>query len=120
MTITKKTRLLAKPLKKVRITSFGMVRYESSYDIHPDIENPEAVVGYEMGEDCQKLNAELIVNDVSKGTVTLDAPPIKGQNSFNFQSSAFGSGDRVRFVLHINPAMTEFDQNDVVHEFVAE
>lgn len=119
MTITKKTRLLAKPLKKVRITSFGMVRYESSYDIHPDIENPEAVVGYEMGE-CQKLNAELIVNDVSKGTVTPIAPPIKGQNYFNFQSSAFGSGDRVRFVLHINPAMTEFDQNDVVHEFVAE
>ena len=118
MTITKKTRLLAKPLKKVRITSFGMVRYESSYDIHPDIENPEAVVGYEMGE-CQKLNAELIVNDVSKGTVTPIAPPIKGQNYFNFQSSAFGSGDRVRFVLHINPAMTEFDQNDVVHEFVA-
>ena len=119
MKVTKKTRLLAKPLKKVRITSFGMVRYESSYDIHPDIENPEAVVGYEMGE-CQKLNAELIVNDVSKGTVTPIAPPIKGQNSFNFQSSAFGSGDRVRFVLHINPAMTEFDQNDVVHEFVAE
>ena len=60
------------------------------------------------------------MNDVSKGTVTPIAPPIKGQNYFNFQSSAFGSGDRVRFVLHINPAMTEFDQNDVVHEFVAE
>ena len=85
MKVAKKTRLLAKPLKKVRITSFGMVRYESSYDIHPDIENPEAVVGYEMGE-CQKLNAELIVNDVSKGTVTPIAPPIKGQNYFNFQS----------------------------------
>ena len=120
MKITRKTRLLAKPLKKVRITSFGMVYDGYSYDIHTDIENPEAVAGYEMGEACQTLNAELIVNDVSKGTVTLNAPPIRGENSFNFQSNAFGSGDRVRFVLHINPAMTEFDQNDVVHEFVAE
>ena len=115
MTITRKTRLLAKPLKHVVIE-----RMTAMYEDAPGITslmvavtNPGGIDGYENNHGVERAKADLYVNGASKGQLDLIG---SGDHVFASADPSARLGDTVKVVFHIDPTKTDFDQSDVAEE----
>ena len=118
MKVTKKTRLLAKPLKHVTIdemTAFVFHDTESA-EVLLKVGNPEGISGFDGSYGMDVFDGDVFVDGAPKGSLSFVGTRSDGSKA---QVGNVDSGQVVKVVLHIDPSKTDFDQNDVVREVVA-
>ena len=81
----------------------------------------EGIQGYRISTDrTLHINAELFVNGESKGVTEFSGPYDEGDEFVEIMGADFAAGDTVKVVAHMDPAKTEFIQDDVIAEVTAE
>ena len=103
------------PTKRVVITAMSAVMVGGIPTINVCGTDLDGVAGHADDGVSRHLNAELFVNGTSKGTVEMRGPSGGDAVEYYFDEGV-DVGDTVKVVLHIDPAKTEFDQNDVSRE----
>ena len=103
------------PTKRVVITDMSAVMVGGIPTINVCGTDLDGVAGYADDGVSRHLNAELFVNGTGKGTVEMRGPSGGDAVEYYFDEGV-DVGDTVKVVLHIDPAKTEFDQNDVSRE----